>query len=240
MPSRISPYTSDEDTMRGRQARGIRKAREHVRVPIAGGQIHQHGAAGIGHIGDRGPPVKFHVSQAIDGAEQRVTGFGLRAGVGHVVQQPAQFEAGEIAGERQAGLGAEAVLTAVAREVGDERIHARILPDQRVVQGPAGVPIPEHGGFALVGDADRGEIGGAEPGAGQRGTDHLLGVGEDFDWVVLDPAGLWIDLPVLLLRDGDHVAALSKTMKRELVVPWSMAPIYWLIFCSSFAPFFSL
>ena len=67
--------------------------------------------------------------------------------------------------------------------------------------------VPEQGGFALVGDADGGEIARGEIGARQRGTDHLIGVGEDFHRVVLDPARLGIDLPVFLLGDGDDVSA---------------------------------
>ena len=42
----------------------------------------------------------------------------------------------------------------VLAESGDNRRGSAALPDNRVVQRPAGFPIPEQRGFALVGDAD--------------------------------------------------------------------------------------
>jgi hypothetical protein len=35
---------------------------------------------------------------------------------------------------------------------------APVLPDDRGMDGFAGLPVPDDGGFALVGDADRGNL----------------------------------------------------------------------------------
>ena len=81
---------------------------------------------------------------------------------GHMVEQPANFQAAEIGAERQPGLGSKAVGSAFARKFRDVVIDSRVLPDQRVGHGLAGLPVPQHGGLALVGDADRRQIGGAK------------------------------------------------------------------------------
>ena len=160
----------------------------------------------------------------VDRAEREVARLGTPARARHVVEQPAQLQAAEVAGERQAGLRAEPVLAAVARILRHQRIDARVLPDERVVQRRAGGAVPDHRRLALVGDADRGKVAGRQARAAQRRGDDRLGVAPDLDRVVLDPAGLRIDLRVLLLRAGDVPPVRSKTMKRVLVVPWSIAP----------------
>ena len=125
------------------------------RAPIERLQIHQLRAAGVGDIG-RVPATQIPREPGIDGAEQRVASLGARARAGHVVEQPLQFQGGEVAGQRQAGLCLEACLAAIGRVFGHQCIGARILPHQRAVQRTPGVPVPQQRGLALVGDADRG------------------------------------------------------------------------------------
>ena len=60
-----------------------------------------------------------------------------------VVEQPADLRAGEVRGQRQAGLAAEAVLADVAAELLAERVGAGVLPDDGVVDGLTGVLVPE-------------------------------------------------------------------------------------------------
>ncbi len=42
-------------------------------------------------------------------------------------------------------------------ELAAARSGAAILPDDGIVDGRAGAPIPENGGLALIGDADGGD-----------------------------------------------------------------------------------
>ena len=93
-----------------------------------------------------------------------------------------------------------------AREFGDGVGDAGVLPDDGVADGLAGVAVPDHGGFALVGDADGGEIAGAEVLGLHRFADDLLRAAPDLGGIVLDPAGPGINLRVLPLRGGDDVA----------------------------------
>ena len=91
-------------------------------------------------------------------AEHEVAGFGARPGTLDVVEDPADLGAGEVRRQRQAGLRAEPVLTAVGRQRIHDVLLARVLPDEGVVDGLTGVPVPHQGGLALVRDADRGEV----------------------------------------------------------------------------------
>ncbi len=100
--------------------------------------------------------------EGVDVAEEQVAGFGCGARAGHMVENPAELEAAEIGGQRQAGAGAIAVLPAVGAELGNGVGDARVLPDDGVVDGLAGFAVPDYGGFALVGDADGGEVRGPQ------------------------------------------------------------------------------
>src|ERR1700753_4061615 len=45
---------------------------------------------------------------------------------------------------------------------------AAVLPNDRAMHGLSGGAIPHHGGLALIGDADRGDVLGCEVGLAQR------------------------------------------------------------------------
>ncbi len=91
--------------------------------------------------------------------------------------------------------------------VGFERVAeaggAAILPDDRVVDGLAGLAIPEHGRLALVGDADGGDVALGEVGVGEGFCDDAALRGPDFFGAMLDPARLRKYLGEGFLRYGD-------------------------------------
>ncbi len=194
---------------------GRRDVRQHVTrnaecleqhiVPVQRMQVHQLGAAGVGHVGHV-QSGEMPQQPGIDRAEQQIALFRTQPRVGDVVQQPAQLQRAEIAGQRQAGLGTETVLAAVSRVIRHQGIGSRILPDQGVVNRLARGAVPQQGRLALIGDADGGEVAPRQSGAAQRLGDHRLGVAPDFDRIVFHPAGHGIDLPVLVLRHGDGIA----------------------------------
>jgi hypothetical protein len=141
----------------------------------------------------------------VDGAGQRVPGLGRGARTGEFGEQPLELRRAEIARERQAGLLPEAVVAAVACMPRDQRVGARVLPDERVVQGSAAVPIPDEHRLALVRDPDRGQVGRAQSRARQRVRRDLAGVLEDLERIVLDPTRPRKDLRVLALRRNERV-----------------------------------
>ena len=80
------------------------------------------------------------------------------------------------------------------------------------------------GRFPLVGDADGGDVGGGQPGPGQRLRGHADLGGPDLLGVVLHPAGLREISGGIPSGPATRTApSWSKTMARELVVPWSRA-----------------
>ena len=196
-------------------------------VPAQLGQVHQHGPAGVGHVGQVptavGAAGQVPQQPGVDGAEQRVAGLGRGAQTVHLGQQPGELAAGEVGGRRDAGPFPDQVARARPVQVADQLGGAGVLPDDGVVVRLTGPPVPHDRGLALVGDADRGDVGGADPARRHRLLDDRLGPLPDLQRVVLDPAGTGHDLVVLDLVGADRGPARSKMMHRVLVVPWSIA-----------------
>ena len=94
----------------------------------------------------------------IDVAEENFTRFGALACAWNVIQHPANLQAAEVGGERQAGLCPKPIGSAVALQIGNVRANPGVLPDQRIVNGLPGRPVPEYCRLALVSDADRREV----------------------------------------------------------------------------------
>ena len=186
--------------------------RQDRRIPLEGGQVHQHGAAGVGHVRDVltsvGAARQVPDEPGVHGAEGDLAVLGAGPETGHVVEQPGRLGAGEVGGQRQTGLLAEPVLTVRSAELPGQRGGAGVLPDDRVVHGFARGAVPQERGLALVGDAERAELVGAQSGLGERSGDHGLHLGPDLGGVVLHPPRLGEDLTVLTLVDCDDRAVL--------------------------------
>ncbi len=175
--------------------------RQQLVIPVQGGQVHQHGAAGVSRVSDVhaavGPAGQVPQQPAVDGAEQRVARLGGRPGAVDVLQDPLQLAAGEVGGRRQPGPLPDQLAAPVPVQRGGDRVGAGVLPDDRVAVGLAGPPVPHHRGLALVGDADRGQVTGPQPGPAQAGFDDLAGARPDLRRVMLHPARPGHDLVVL-------------------------------------------
>src|SRR5262249_17823493 len=96
----------------------------------------------------------------------------------------------EVGIDHQAGLAAHQVLRATSAQRLAMIGGAAVLPDDGPMHGPASAAIPQHGGLALIGDADGRDVAGA----GARGATGPAEHGErdapDLLRVVLDPPGL--------------------------------------------------
>jgi hypothetical protein len=169
--------------------------------------VEQQGARGVGHVGGvhaaAGQPPH---QPGVDGAERQLAPAGLLACAGHVVEQPLQFGARKVGVDHQPGFGLHQRCQPVGTQAGAGGFGAAVLPDDGVVNRLPRGTVPQHGGFALVGDAQCVDVLRSQPGTGQ----HLSGSGQlcgpDVVRVVLDPARLREDLPKLALRHGHHVA----------------------------------
>src|ERR1700688_2020314 len=87
---------------------------------------------------------------------------------------------------------------------------ATILPNDCFVDGLAGCAVPYDGGFALIGDANRGYITSLQVGFGQGFPGHRYLRCRDLLRVVLDPSRLGEELGELGLGHGDDGAAIVK------------------------------
>ena len=116
-----------------------------------------------------------------------------------VLEDPLDLPAGEVRRRREAGLLPDDVALALPLERGRDPVGAGVLPDDGVVVGPAGPPVPHHRGLALVGDAAGREVGRRQALLAHGGAHDRDGALPDLHRVVLDPARLREDLLVLEL-----------------------------------------
>src|SRR5262249_5760894 len=87
---------------------------------------------------------------------------------------------------------------------------APILPNDCIVNRRAGFALPDNRGFALVGDAEGGDVLAGEFGFGENIASNLHLGRPDFARVVLNPAGLGKDLLKFFLSDGMDLPAPVK------------------------------
>ena len=178
---------------------------EKLLVPRARMDIEQQRSRSIGGVGD----VNLAVGQApdekaVDGAEGEVAAIGVGAGARNIVENPGDLRRREIGVEQQAGAPGHERLASALPEFGAKRRGAAILPDDRIVDRPAGRPAPDQRRLALVGDPEPGEGARFDAGPGERlPRCRERGSPQRFR-IMLDPASLRKDLRELLLRHGDE------------------------------------
>ena len=128
-------------------------------APSAGFDVIHQGARGVGGVRHMGLSAGETPDQkTVDGAEQQLSGFGTAARALNRVENPFDLGAGEIGIEQKPGGVAHHVLMAIIAQNLANLGGAAVLPDDGVVDGAAGGFIPDHGGFALIGDADASNI----------------------------------------------------------------------------------
>ena len=71
-----------------------------------------------------------------------------------VVEEPLDLRAREVGVDDEAGLVRDHLVVALLGELVADLGPPPVLPDDGVVDGLAGLPVPHHDGLALVGDAD--------------------------------------------------------------------------------------
>ena len=205
--------------LRQHRARHAQELQQFI-VPLAGVDVEQQRARGVGgvggmHLAAGEPPQQI----AIDGAEHQFAAAGAFARARDVVENPGDLGAREIGIDDQAGLGRDHRLVAFALQFGADVGGAAVLPDDGAMDGLAGGAVPHHGGLALVGDPDRGDVFCLEAGLLQRVAADHDGRGPDVLRLMLDPARGRKMLRELLLRGGGDRDVDRNTMAREDVVP---------------------
>ena len=179
---------------------------QHHRVPVQLVDVVEHGARSVGVIGHVCLALGHLPDQpAVDGTEQEFATTGAFTAAFDMVEDPLDLGAGEVRVDDQAGGLANVILHAVTLELVADRRALAALPDDGVVDRPACDLVPDDGGFALVSDADGGNLFIGDPGLGQRFDEHAALGRPDFHGIMLDPAWLRVDLCKFALSDGHHV-----------------------------------
>jgi hypothetical protein len=152
----------------------------------------------LGSVTWAAPPESFQTSQ-LSTVPNASPPAAARARPGHVVEQPRELGRGEVGVEYQSRLLRDARLEAARAQPIASGGGAPVLPDDRVGDRRPGRAIPHHGGLALVGDADRGDVRRLDVGARHGFHRHGKLGAPDFSRVVLHPAWLRKDLAELPL-----------------------------------------
>ena len=183
-------------------------------VPVQRLEIHQHGAAGVGHVGDvdsggavdAGAAGQIPGDPAVHRAEQQLATvravLQLRLGI----QQPAQLRRREVVVQRQSRPHPDLVRVELPLDPGQQRAGPGVLPDDRLGDRMARSRIPDHRRLALVGDAERDDLVRTDPRLGERLRQDPLDDGPDLGRIVLHPAGPRKVPAVLPLGDRHHPA----------------------------------
>ena len=175
-------------------------------VPVQSVDVKEHGAGGVGHIGDVNRPAgELPHQPAVHRAEEHLPPRRLLPRPLHVIQQPLELGGGEVCVGEQAGDGPDVLLQPVGAELIHQLRRAAALPHDGVVQGPAGGPVPQDGGLPLVGDADGGNLRRLHPRPGDGLHHHAVLGRPDLHGVLLYPALPGVVLGQLLLGHAQDV-----------------------------------
>ena len=114
------------------------------------------------------PPVSRHSSQVSIVPKASSPGFGARRARRSRCRaaRPAWWRRNRGRAAARCVRVTSGLVPGLAQRVADGG-GAAVLPDDGVVDRPAGGAVPQHGGLALVGDADGGNVGGAAAGRRQ-------------------------------------------------------------------------
>ncbi len=203
----LSPNFAEESFTSGSIERGTRRSfnrsSSHCPVWMLNSSVREALVASVAcDLAAGQPPQQI----AVHRAEQQLAAHCALARAGHMIEDPGDFGAGKIGIDDQAGLGRDRGLVAFALEFGADVGGAAVLPDDGAMHGGTSGAIPHHNGFALVGDADRGDVLGADAGLLNRLAAGRNRRGPDVLRLVLDPAGRREMLREFLLcgcRDGN-------------------------------------
>ena len=158
----VTPKSAAQSFTSGSSAAGMRRifsssASHCVALDVVDQRARGIGGVGRVHLAAGQPPDQ----EAVDRAGEKLAALGALARAFHIVEQPGDLGAGKIGVEQQAGLFREFLLQPLLLQLLAERRGAAVLPDDGVVDRLAGRLVPDDDGLALVGDADRRDVGRA-------------------------------------------------------------------------------
>ena len=194
--------------LRQHTARDV-KQREQLVVPVQRVDVVEHGAAGVAGVGNKHLALgQIPDEPSVNRAEAQLAALRPLARILDIIENPLDLGRGKIGVNNQPGLAANPVAL-VVQTVAVFR-GAAVLPDDGVMYRLAGGAVPDDGGLALVGDANRGEVFRFQPGFGERFGEHRNLRTPNLLGVMLNPARRREILGKRLLRDADGLAVAVK------------------------------
>jgi hypothetical protein len=173
--------------------------------------IEKHGARGVADIGGVHRTMGELPDQpAVHRAKGQFAVECLRACAGHMVQNPFELGTGEIGINQQAGAGLNCWRQTAFAQIEAGGFRPAVLPDDGVMNRDASAAVPDHRGFALVGDADGANVAGREPGFDERLACGGQLTAPNGHRVMFDPTRLRVDLWQLLLGKCNDTAIRIK------------------------------
>ena len=195
----------------GQHAHGNVEQRAQLRVPLAGVDVVEHGARGVGAVGHMHLAVgQLPQQPGVHRAEQQLAAVRQLTRSLHIVEDPFDFGAAEIGVELQTRFLRDQLRTALSFQRVAEVGSAAALPDDRVINRLARPLVPDDRGLALIRHADAGDLVGRYAALGDTLRHGAVLVGVNIHRILLDPARTGIDLRKFVLCHAHHVAFAVK------------------------------
>ncbi len=189
---------------------GARYAKDlqQLLIPVLGEDIEKQRARSITRIACVHATTRQAPEQkTVDGAESEFASLCPPPCPGDIVENPGNLGGRKIGIKLESGLAADELFDTFFLERRARGCRAPVLPDDRVMNTFAAVPIPDQRGFPLIRDADARDGRRAHSGSvdsllhdRRYGCPYSLGI-------VLYPTGLRINLREFLLRTARNVSA---------------------------------
>ena len=155
----------------GQRVAGYAEQLAQLVGPVAGAEVEEQRAAGVGDVGDVVGPAGHPGDQVgVDGADGVPARLDQRPGVRLVLGQPHQLGAGEVGVQPQPGQLGDPLLVALVLEPRADVGGTPVLPDDRPPRRAERLAVPEQDRLALVGDADRLQLRRRRPARWPRGS----------------------------------------------------------------------
>ena len=179
---------------------------EQLVIPVLGVDIEQQRPRSIGCIGRMNAAAGQAPQQkTVDRSEGQLAGFRPRPRALDMLQDPGHLGAGKIRVEPEPGAGADRRLEPLVLEPLAILRGAPVLPHDGVVHRRAGLPVPDNGRFALIGQTDCQDIAGRGARLVERRARHRDHRRPDRLGIVLHPTRPGIELGEFLLLAGHDI-----------------------------------
>ena len=207
---RLAKHTGRWSNPRQHSARNVQQ-RQQLIIPTIGVNIKEQRAARVRRVGRMNLATGEIPDQPrVHRAKTQLTVFGAGPGTRHVVQQPLKLGAGKISIEHEPRFLLNQLRFARRFQFITQPRRATVLPDDGIRNRSSGGAVPQHCGFALIGDANRRDFLGPCARFGNRGKHDLVLRSPNLGSVVLDPSGLRKMLAQFFLRAGDRCTGMVK------------------------------